>query len=467
MFSHLTPESLDQFRALYFQLSQDTSHSVLLDSCGWEGVTGGLYVMAFEPEAIIQLRNRQLFFNGERIDTIQTKAQLWKYLSQWFSLLQAGDSATSTSLPFQHGWVGAMGYEVNSLFEPGVPARDVENPMGQLYLVQFKHRIIWQPASGTCEVLSPDPDWEKKAAMARQSAQPIQSDLEGNCTIPPTASFTASAFARAVDDLKEHIYAGNIYQANLSIRFEQPDFPRSNLPSLYMALVHRNPSPFSGLFQTPEGVILSNSPERLVKYDSLSHRLETRPIAGTRGRGKTREEERQIAQTLQADPKEQAEHLMLVDLERNDLGRVAAPASVHVPESFVLERYSHVTHLVSQVEALKAQDKSLWQVIEALFPGGTITGCPKVRCMQILAETEPVPRGFYTGSLGYIDASGNLDFNILIRSLFHWPDNRLHYHAGAGIVADSVPAWEYRECLRKAEVIQGVLRHDHHTSNHR
>jgi para-aminobenzoate synthetase component 1 len=198
-----------------------------------------------------------------------------------------------------------------------------------------------------------------------------------------------------------------------------------------------------------------------VKYDALNNCLETRPIAGTRGRGQTSDDDERIAQVLQTNEKEQAEHLMLLDLERNDLGRVACPASVTVPETAVLERYSHVTHLVSQVEAQRLPDKTAWDVLTAMFPGGTITGCPKVRCMEILAETEPVPRGLYTGSLGYIDDRGYLDFNILIRSLFYWPHSKqLQFHAGAGIVADSVPAWEYRECLRKSQVIKGVLCHD-------
>lgn len=459
MFTELTPESLRQFRALYYALASDVSHSVLLDSCGWEGNTGGFYMMGFGAETVVQLHGHQLSVNGQPAAEIPHKAALWEALQELTPL----PGSESSSFPFEDGWIGTLGYELNHLLEPSVPFRASENPMGELTLVRFRHRILWEPGKGRFELRSPDAVWKQQVARWLQSPPPASPPQGEGAPLgqAPTASLSQEAFEARVREIQEQIRAGNLYQANLSMRFELTDVPSSELFALYEALVTRNPSPFSGVLWTPEGVVLSNSPERLVKLTANTRLLETRPIAGTRGRGRTEAEEQAIAQTLQTDIKEQAEHMMLVDLERNDLGRVSTPGSVHVPELGVLERYSHVTHIVSQVEGRLAPHKTPWDVLDALFPGGTITGCPKVRCMTVLQALEPVPRGLYTGSLGYLDSRGNLDFNILIRSLFHWPNQRLHFHAGAGIVADSVPAWEYRECHRKAEVIQGVLSHDH------
>ncbi|MBY0404675.1 MAG: anthranilate synthase component I family protein, partial [Cyanobacteria bacterium] len=186
-------------------------------------------------------------------------------------------------------------------------------------------------------------------------------------------------------------------------------------------------------------------------------RAQTRPIAGTRGRGATPAEDLILEEILKTDEKERAEHLMLVDLHRNDLGKVTVPGTVKVDELMVLEQYSHVVHLVSNVVGQLAPGCDGWDVIKAMFPGGSITGCPKIRCIQSLQQLEPVSRGPYTGSLGYIDSvNGSLDLNILIRSIFITPQ-ALSLHAGAGIVADSVATYEYKECLKKAAILFSVL----------
>jgi para-aminobenzoate synthetase component 1 len=287
-------------------------------------------------------------------------------------------------------------------------------------------------------------------------------------------SFTQAAFESAVARLKTDIQQGEIYQANVSMRLQK----RLALDpyELFFRLCRKNPSPFSALFKWPGGVIVSNSPERLVQLDEAG-RAQTRPIAGTRGRGKTPEEDAQIGDTLLSNEKERAEHLMLVDLARNDLGRVCEPGTVQVDDLLVLERYSHVTHLVSNVAGQLKPEASGWDLIRALFPGGTITGCPKIRCVEILRAVEPVSRGFYTGSLGYLDAASQaLDLNILIRSVFLRPmpdashGGPLVYntavHVGAGIVHDAVGAHEYRECLRKATAILQELHGLEHQQNH-
>ncbi len=471
MFPALTPENLARFRSLYTRLAPDYPHSVLLDSCGWQGKTGGFYLMGFEAQRVIQLQGQQLLVNGRPWKRVEDAASLWMSLESLFRQSHPTLEEPPIYRGFRQGWVGALGYELNALLEPSLAARACQNPMGEAYWVDFRHRICWLPDEGVFDILSPDPHWVARVkAMVAEVEQLSDAALLhpqwSQETRPPVGepqvSMTPEAFAQGVMQIQEHIRQGNLYQANLSLRFSVADVSPSQLMPLYHALVTQNPSPFSGVFWTPEGVIVSNSPERLVKADAQTQIVEARPIAGTRGRGKTEAEDQAIAHTLNTDVKEQAEHLMLVDLERNDLGRVCVAGSVHVPELAVLERYSHVTHIVSQVEGEKRPEVTPWQILDALFPGGTITGCPKIRCMRILHDLEPVPRGFYTGGLGYIDVSGNLDVNILIRSLFHWPNGQLHYHAGAGIVADSVPVWEYRECLRKAQVIQGVLRHHDH-----
>lgn len=273
-------------------------------------------------------------------------------------------------------------------------------------------------------------------------------------------SFQPSAFAEAVAQLKQDIYNGEIYQANLSMRLSKA--LHLDPYALYERLCLQNPSPFAGFWKTGQGLLVCNSPERLVQTDA-QRTAQTRPIAGTRGRGATPAEDWAIGESLLANEKERAEHLMLVDLARNDLGRVCEAGSVQVNDFLALERYSHVTHLVSNVIGRLKAETTDWQLIQSVFPGGTITGCPKVRCVDILNRIEPVSRGLYTGSLGYFDAaSPALDLNILIRSVYLSPTALpMRYntavHVGAGIVHDAIGSHEYRECLRKANAILNAL----------
>jgi anthranilate/para-aminobenzoate synthase component I len=206
----------------------------------------------------------------------------------------------------------------------------------------------------------------------------------------------------------------------------------------------------------PDVTLVGCSPERLVRLRGSD--VDTRPIAGTRPRGATADEDEQLAEDLLLNDKERAEHLMLVDLERNDLGRVCAFGTVHVNDFMTLERYSHVIHIVSNIRGRLASGRDAMDLIQAVFPGGTVTGVPKLRCMEILDELEPVRRGPYTGSVGYISANGDLDLNIIIRTLVIKED-RGYLHVGAGIVADSEPSREYEETLFKAEALLDAVRH--------
>jgi anthranilate synthase component 1 len=270
------------------------------------------------------------------------------------------------------------------------------------------------------------------------------------------ASVTAAdTYKQAVEQVKEYIAAGDVFQANIA-RFWSLPFAEKDLPALYNSLRHVNPAPFSTFarIESEQGLlhILSASPERLFRI-SCHGEVDTRPIAGTRRRGQGESDEVLSAELLLSE-KERAEHIMLVDLERNDLGRVCVPGSVDVDERMVIERYATVQHIVSNVRGKLAEGKDMVDVFKAMFPGGTITGCPKIHCMEIIHELENNARGPYTGGLGYVAWDGSADMNILIRTFWHF-DDQLHWAAGAGIVADSNPDHELMETEHKAE---GLLR---------
>jgi len=261
-----------------------------------------------------------------------------------------------------------------------------------------------------------------------------------------TSNLTKDQFKKIVTKAKEYIRSGDIYQANLSQRLEA----ETNIDSLelYQRLRQINPSPFASYFDLGDFQIVSCSPERLIKLENGI--AQTRPIAGTRPISAKEED-------LILNEKERAEHIMLLDLERNDLGKVCNHGSVHVSENMVIERYSHVMHIVSNVVGKLQKNKNWFDLLCAMFPGGTITGCPKVRSMEIIEELEAVKRGIYTGSIGYIDPINNvMDFNIVIRTIL-MKKNTAYIQVGAGIVADSDPEKEYFETLHKAQAMLEAL----------
>ncbi len=292
------------------------------------------------------------------------------------------------------------------------------------------------------------------AAAARVGAaleaarHPSPAALHGNDLPVFRSTFTQAEYEEVVRRTREYVFAGDIFQANLSQRLDLC----YALPSLHLYDTLRtvNPSPFAGYLHFGDYELISSSPERLVSLDAEGW-AETRPIAGTRPRGSLTPED--LTDELNLDPKDRAEHIMLVDLERNDLGRVCEYGTVRVNELMVNEFYSHVIHIVSNVRGHLHPSRDAVDLVQAMFPGGTITGCPKVRCMEIVDELETVRRGPYTGSFGWI-AARRLDLNIIIRTLVRKGD-RLFLQAGGGIVADSVPVREYRETLHKAA---GMLR---------
>jgi len=265
----------------------------------------------------------------------------------------------------------------------------------------------------------------------------------------PPSSFTKQGFCDAVDRVKEYILAGDAFQVVLSQRFSEPAAGARPL-DVYRALRVINPSPYMFHLEFPEARVTGASPETLVRLSD--GRVELRPIAGTRPRGKTAAEDERLAAELFADPKERAEHLMLIDLGRNDVGRVAAVGSVRVVEQMVIERYSHVMHMTSHVVGTLAAGKTWLDVLRAAFPAGTLSGAPKIRAMEIIDELEPHQRGIYGGAVGYVSYTGNLDLAIAIRTLVSHGDT-IYVQAGAGLVADSVAELEYQECVNKARAV--------------
>jgi len=254
-------------------------------------------------------------------------------------------------------------------------------------------------------------------------------------------------YRRAVQRIKEYILAGDVFQVNLSRAWHGVSDQPLNPHELYRRLRRSNPAPFAALCQVDDHWILSSSPERLVEIDQ--DQVQVRPIAGTRPRSAQQSQDAALSEELLLNPKERAEHVMLIDLERNDLGRVCQPGSIEVSELMVIESHAHVHHIVSNIRGKLLADQQATDVIKAVFPGGTITGCPKVRCMEIIAELEPHGRGYYTGSLGYLSRHGHMDLNILIRTLAV-RDRELSFRTGAGIVADSDAQREVDETVAKA-----------------
>jgi anthranilate synthase component 1 len=267
---------------------------------------------------------------------------------------------------------------------------------------------------------------------------------EGN-EAPPQSNMTPEDFKTMVKKAKDYIVAGDVIQVVLSQRF-QIDNSRDPI-DLYRALRYINPSPYLFFLKFEDLIFIGSSPEVMVRLDEGV--AELRPIAGTKKRGKNEQEDRRLSDELLQDPKERAEHVMLVDLGRNDLGRIARIGSVQVSEFMVVERYSHVMHLVSHVRSQLSDGKDAFDVLKATFPAGTLSGAPKIRAMEIIDELEPTRRGPYGGAVGYFSYTGNMDLCITIRTMMI-KDGKIFIQAGAGIVADSDPDEEYQECVNKA-----------------
>jgi anthranilate synthase component 1 len=350
-------------------------------------------------------------------------------------------------LPFIGGYLAFLPYEYAQQIEPSLqlPADRLT-----LHIWQVTAAFIWDRQTAQLHLVA-QPEHEKQLASYWQDWDDLALQI---VPFPSLGHYHLTEddpeqFLTGVARCRDYILAGDVFQVNLSrqwqVAFEQPLSPTQ----LFAALRQANPAPFSAVLTQKDWGIVSSSPERLVSVHN--GQVETRPIAGTRRRGEDLEKDLALIAELRAHPKENAEHIMLLDLERNDLGRVCQAGSVKVNELMTVESYAHVHHIVSNVQGRLTAGTTALEVLHASFPGGTITGCPKIRCMEIIAELEQTPRGVYTGSLGYVSVDGKMDFNILIRS-FTWKDTQhLSFRAGAGIVYDSIAEAELEETRHKAK----------------
>jgi anthranilate synthase component 1 len=368
--------------------------------------------------------------------------------------------------PVTGGFVGYLAYDAVRLWErlPHRPPDDLGLPVFRLALmdtvVVFDHlrhtlRVI---ANAFLDEDGAEVGYQRAreridAVLTRLAAPRPAEPAPAAPPLAPRASVTPEAYCAAVERAQEHIRAGDIYQVILSQRVATP-VPGLDPLSIYRTLRVINPSPYMFLLDLGGAALVGSSPERLVRLED--GRIDMRPLAGTRPRGSTPEADRAVAEALLADPKERAEHVMLVDLTRNDVGRVARYGSVRVSELLAVERYSHVMHLVSHVEGALAPGRTAWDVLQAVFPHGTVSGAPKVRAMEIIDALEPVARGPYAGCVGYLGFDGSLNTAITIRTVVV-KDGTAYVQAGAGIVADSVPEKEHEECVAKARALVAAI----------
>jgi len=356
----------------------------------------------------------------------------------------------ATRLPFRGGWFLYLGYELAGQIEPRLRLPTPQRAEATIAIATRFRTAVLRDHSDGCLWLVTEPGTDDRLAVLAEDIARVRAQSEPAEPDLPPAAISEDAPERYLAMVRRtlaYIRDGDVFQANLSRawkgRFAQPVAPAA----LYRRLRGRNPGPFNGLATWPGHAVVSSSPERLVRV--RGDVIDTRPIAGTRPRGEGTAADSALSRELLAHPKERAEHIMLIDLERNDLGRVCRPGSVRVDELMALESYAHVHHIVSNVRGELSAGTTPGAVIRALFPGGTITGCPKVRCMEIIAELEGCARGAYTGSMGYLNRDGDMDLNILIRTIEQRGD-QIELRAGAGIVADSDPERELAETRAKA-----------------
>lgn len=426
----------------------------LLESVAHGTAQARFDVLFAMPEEHLELRGGKLTGPG----AAEAGGRFLPALDAWAAEEFAAEpGADSTSLPFVGGWMLLLGYELASQVEPRVPCRQFGDQAPDAVAVRCRAAVIREHATGRLTLLAEaGVPAEAVDALEAQVNRLGESAPQQLPLAPPTSVRVDSAddLKAAIDQIHEYILDGDAFQVNLSREWVATFDVAPEPLAVYQALRAHNPSPFAGSIRLGDFSVLSSSPERLIQIAGRT--VETRPIAGTRRRDSDQAADKALQDELMDHPKERAEHVMLIDLERNDLGRVCQPGSVHVDEMMALESYAHVHHIVSNVCGTLRDDVGPGAAIAAVYPGGTITGCPKVRCMEIIAELEPTARGPYTGAMGYLGVDGRLDLNILIRSVV-LQGNRGWARAGAGIVADSDATAEIAEMQAKARGLLPAL----------
>lgn len=424
-------------------------YPVLLDSAAEGSLSQASILAAFPRESL--WRDGQGCLHAEPASLLEAldctaTAGFLDTLDRWLER-SPSECSLPAGLPFSGGWLVYLSYEMAEEVEPRLQAQLPRGEALTAFALRVPMAVVLRADGSACLVAEPDvPESQIAQLIADLDATPIMAPPE-HIDIVAVEEEAPERYRHRVLRAQDYIRAGDIYQANLSRPWVFTLAPGITTGELYGRLRRANPAPFAALVQFRDLTLLSSSPERLIRI--RDGRIDSRPIAGTHPRGATPEEDRELAAALIAHPKERAEHVMLIDLERNDLGRVCEAGSVHVDEYMAVETYAHVHHIVSNVTGQLRADAGAVDALRATFPGGTITGCPKLRCMEIIAELEGEPRGGYTGSLGYINHDGSADFNILIRTMT-LSGNHIGFRAGAGIVADSDPERELNETRSKA-----------------
>ena len=425
---------------------------ILLDS-----TRGGRYSMfGMKPIARLSGRGNFLTIKEEAKEPETLEGNLLDLMQQW---MQRTVTVSDDRLPdFQGGAMGFLSYDIARQIEnlPNMALDDLGLP--ELSFIVYEDVGVYDHTTETLWFIAQVEQGKEREGEERLKTYKRQWMRKSDALTCRSVSYfeeesqmfsmSQETFGDAVRKVQEYISSGDVFQVNLSLRESRT--LHTDPISIYETLRTINPSPYMSLIHTDSFDIVSASPELLIKKKGIE--LSTRPIAGTRSRGKNDKEDERLARTLIENEKERAEHVMLVDLERNDLGRVCEYGSVEVDEFMVIEKYSHVQHIVSNVRGISSTGSTSFDAIKATFPGGTITGAPKIRTMEIIEELEPVRRGIYTGSIGWIGFNDDMELNIVIRTMVI-KDQVAHVQAGAGIVIDSDPEAEYKESLKKARAL--------------
>tara|TARA_Y100001968_G_scaffold251839_1_gene237123 strand:+ start:12341 stop:13861 length:1521 start_codon:yes stop_codon:yes gene_type:complete len=470
--AHSWPADLETPLSTWLKVGHKRPPGVLLESVEGGETLGRWSVVATDPLWVITVQGDCLVRKWRDGRSDEKTGNPFKAIREW---LEPYRSCFIPGLPSIGQLYGMWGYELIQWIEPKVPICPIAESdppdgkwmfMDRILIFDQVKRLITVVAYGDLtNGQSPDLAYESAVQRIKELQKCMSTPLNqveplnwqvSNEKLPRTKkNWTKSNFEKAVAQGKEFIAKGDVFQLVLSQRLETHV---SHHPfDLYRSLRMVNPSPFMAFFDFGDWQLIGSSPEVMVKAQPSTKGISAslRPIAGTRPRGRNEEKDGQLHDELLADPKERAEHVMLVDLGRNDLGRVCQPGSVAVKELMVIERYSHVMHIVSEVEGLLERDKDVWDLLMAAFPAGTVSGAPKIRAMQLINKLENQRRGPYSGVYGSMDLNGALNTAITIRTMLTFPDEQggwnVKVQAGAGIVADSIPAKEYQETLNKAK----------------
>jgi anthranilate synthase component 1 len=448
---------LDTPLSLYLKLA-NKPFSYLLESVQGGERFGRYSFIGLPADTRITVRGKQVTLTHKGSETTYEAANPLDAISEYQARFKV---APLPNLPrFTGGLAGYFGYDTVRYIEPRLAKTQKPDTLGtpDILLMLTEQLAVVDNLSGKLTfIVYADPAQDDAYSLARERLRELIGMLRLPVDIPfaPPAprseaksEFGEAAFKAAVEKSKHYIYDGDIMQVVLAQRMSQP-FPAQPL-SLYRALRSVNPSPYMFYYDMGDHHVVGASPEILARVEGDT--VTVRPIAGTRPRGKTPQQDKELERELLADPKELAEHLMLIDLGRNDVGRVAQNGTVKLTEKMVIERYSHVMHIVSNVEAKLKPGHSAMDVLKATFPAGTVSGAPKVRAMEIIDELEPTKRGIYAGAVGYLGFNGDMDVAIALRTAVI-KDNMLYVQAGAGIVADSVPDSEWMETQNKARAV--------------